>query len=99
MQTQAHEDHTDNFLQDAILYLSDARGIYIPRDFAECTYRECVWNVTDEDWAILLQGPDAEGYWDTWDDVLSRALVVEPETHAQYTLWQDGDLWLVPRQD
>ena len=79
---------------DAELYLSDARGIYLPRDFARIVRRELVSGVTDEDWAVLESGPDHEHYWDTWDSVLGCAsLTVGGVT---YTFDQDGDLFAVP---
>jgi hypothetical protein len=79
---------------EPLLWLNDARGIYIPRDFVQSIYRKNVPDVSDEDWAILNTGPEHELYWDAWDAVLSDA-VVHDET-GDYRLYQDGDLWLVP---
>ena len=45
------------------LLLSDARGVYIPRDFA--LYIEDMDNVTTEDKEILSAGPDHEWYWES----------------------------------
>ena len=81
---------------DAELYLSDARGIYIPRDFATSIKRECVANVSPEDWEVLAAGPDHEFYWDTWSDVERDAVITNPVTGRVFSLYQDGDLWLVP---
>jgi hypothetical protein len=80
---------------EPILLLNDARGIYIPRDFTSHVGRDNVTGVSDEDWATLAAGPDSEHYWETWDDVLSGA-VVTSTTHVKYRLNQDGDLWLIP---
>jgi hypothetical protein len=90
-------DETD--LTNAILYASSARGIYIPQFFAESVIRENVQGVPEEDWAILEAGPDHEWYWEAWNDVCDNALLVSPDTAAQYRLWQDGDLWLIPEED
>ena len=79
------------------LYLSDARGIYIPRDFALSIKRECVANVRAEDWEILATGPDHEFYWDTWSDVERDAIITNPVTGVVFCLYQDGDLWLAPK--
>lgn len=76
------------------LFLSDARGIYIPRDFAECVYRDKVTGVTDEDYAILAN-PEHEWYWEAWTEVLDNARITDTDGTV-YTLYQDGDLWLVP---
>jgi hypothetical protein len=81
---------------DMILYLNEMRGIYIPQNFVEETKRECVANVGAETWAILEAGPDHEWYWEAWDDVCRDAVLTDPETGTQYTIWQDGDCWLIP---
>ena len=51
---------------EPLLWLSDARGIYIPRDFASsfADRAKSVSGVTDEDWAILEEGPDHDWYWE-----------------------------------
>ena len=84
---------------EPILWLSDARGQYIPRDFAESFERSTrdthVSGVSAEDWAILEAGPDHEHHFETWDDVL-RDAVLTGRDGTKYTLHQDGDLWAVP---
>lgn len=81
--------------ENAILYADSARGIYIPQFFAESVRRELVQNVTQEEWNILESGPDHEYYWDVWNDVSSSAILTD-DFGDTWTLWQDGDLWLVP---
>ena len=73
-----------------ILLLSDARGVYIPRDFAtECEPLE--WGIDNDTVKILEAGPEHEQYWDAWDAVLDCA---EREVDGnRYRLLQDGDLW------
>jgi len=80
-----------------LLWLSDSRGIYIPRDFAKSfnDREKHVANVSNEDWNILQMGPEHEFYWETWDDVLDNAIVTD-ENSVKYFLHQNGDLWLVP---
>jgi hypothetical protein len=82
--------------ESAILFADSARGVFIPQHFAESVRRDCVTGVSAEDWAILESGPDTESYWDVWCDVESRAVVTAPLSGIAYTLYQDGDLWLVP---
>lgn len=82
---------------DMLLWLSDARGQYIPRDFAQ-SFKDRDKNVSGvsaEEWAILDAGPDHEWYWETWDDVCNNASVTD-DAGVKFTLHQDGDLWLVP---
>jgi hypothetical protein len=78
----------------ADLYADGNRGIYIPQHFAESVHREYVTGVSDEDWKTLEEGPDAEWYWDAWNNVLSNAKITAPDGREGY-LWQDGDLWVI----
>jgi hypothetical protein len=82
---------------ETLLWLSDARGIYIPRDFANSFTDRAkhVAGVADDNWTILEAGPDHEHYWEAWDVVLTNATVTDNNGHT-YTLHQDGDLWLIP---
>jgi len=76
------------------LVLSDRRGIYIPRDFAEVVRAFTCWSgFKDEDIEILLQGPDHEHYWDAWDSVLGSTKFTDSRDRTWY-LYQDGDLWI-----
>ena len=79
-----------------LLWLDEARGVYIPRDFALCFIDrdKAVTGVDPDDWAILEACPEHELYWDTWQDVCDNAKVTETDSTV-YTLWQDGTLWLV----
>lgn len=82
---------------DTMLWLSDARGIYIPRDFAT-SFKDrsaSVANVTDEEWRVLEAGPDHEDYWEVWSDVEQNTVVTD-EHGVKYRLYQNGDLWLIP---
>lgn len=79
-----------------MLWLSDARGVYIPRDFANSFTDRAKWvqGVDDATWAILEAGPDHDEYWDAWTDVCDNATVTDGSTVCR--LYQDGDLWLIP---
>ena len=81
---------------EVLLWLSDARGQYIPRDFA-CSFANrdaTVSGVTNEDWQALSAGPEHHWYWETWDSVCDNARITIEGT--VYTIYQDGDCWLVP---
>lgn len=90
-----------------LLWLNDARGVYIPRDFANSfsDRAKAVQGVSDEDWATLELGPDYqdesdltvynESYWDVWTDVCDNATVTD-EHGNKYRVYQDGDCWLIP---
>ena len=74
------------------LLLSDARGVYIPRDFVD-NFDLDKWHV-DNKYTYLLSSPDNEFYWDYWDVLLCVAYFVD-EYNNKWRLWQDGDLWAV----
>ena len=73
-----------------VLLLSDARGVYIPRDFVQ-GFNSKAWGVSNKDATILDQGPEHGWYWETWESVLNKAQC-EHEGYT-YRLHQDGDLW------
>jgi hypothetical protein len=83
---------------DMLLWLSDARGVYIPRDFANSFVErdKHVKGVSADDWTTLEAGPDHEWYWEAWQSVCDNATVTD-ENGVEYFIWQDGDCWLVPK--
>lgn len=86
------------FENDAILLFDSNRGIYIPQNFAEEIIRDYVSGVSDEVWKTLENGPDDEWYWEAWDSVMDSAEITVPEQPGiKFSLWQDGDVWLVPK--
>lgn len=77
-----------NKLSNIELLLSDARGIYIPRDFYE-DFDLDKWNLKAEE-LTELSDLENENYWDTWEYVLNNAYFVIDG--KKYTLYQEGDL-------
>jgi len=76
------------------LVLSDSRGIYIPRDFAEVARAGTCWSGYDDaDLDILIQGPEQESYWEAWDSVLATTKFTDSRDRI-WNLHQDGDLWI-----
>ncbi len=84
-------------VQDPILIISDAHGIYIPLVWAQRYGSAAVEkaNVKQEDVDILLQGPDHEWYWEAWDSVLNDFDHTD-EYGNQWFLYQEGDVWEYP---
>jgi hypothetical protein len=81
---------------ELMLWLSDGRGHYIPRDFAK-SFKDrdvAVSGVNPDDWATL-EDPDHEWYWEAWDNVQRDAIVTD-ENGNKYTVYQEGNCWLVP---
>lgn len=80
-----------------LLWLSDARGVYIPRDFALsfADRAKSVTGVDQETWETLERGPTDEWYWEAWESVLGYARIHDPKW-GEYRVYQDGDCWLIP---
>jgi len=79
-----------------VLYLDSARGIYIPRDFAQSFAKtKYISGVSNTDLEILEEGPNGALYWDVWTDVLNNAIITGDDG-IPYFLSQDNDLWLIP---
>lgn len=92
---------------DITLLLSDARGIYIPRDFTEfenlcerdgSELTEAHRNIINE-----LKNVDDEFYWENWETVLNEVCVYKEINNGQdiqvFFLHQDGDLWAIPKKN
>ena len=79
-------------MNNVCLLLSDARGVYIPRDFVQ-GFDMAQWGLDPNSWAVqTCAEPDADGYWDAWNDVMGKAKYVHTDGRV-YRLHQDGDLW------
>ena len=85
-------------LTHAELYADSNRGQFIPQFFAQSILREHVAGVTESQFAALEAGPDAEDYWDVWNEVQTNAVITDKEGR-KWSLYQDGDLWMIPDED
>jgi len=75
------------------LLLSDARGIFIPRDFTQTCKIDKFTGISEDD-IKECSDPDNEGYWDAWTKILDNAKYTHDDGRV-FTLHQDGDLWLI----
>ena len=77
------------------ILISDNQGIYIPQCFVKNFDME-LWGLSGEDCkediASILEGPGSEYYWESWENILVRATLIDEEGKEWY-LWQDGDLF------
>ena len=82
-------------MEAIIHFLDSARGIYIPRDFAQIVKREYIIGIDPEILDFLAQEDSQmhESYWDSWHEVLDNACIIVD--NVEYTLHHDGDLWLI----
>ena len=79
-------------MENSELILDGHHGVYIPQFFAQ-TWASSFDGINHNDVKVLLEGPEHEYYWDSWDTVLSDSSIVRHG--VEYMLHQDGDLWLV----
>ena len=80
-------------LDNVEILLSDARGIYIPRDFVQ-GFDLTRWEGISESDIEILQDPENEWYWESWESVLSNAKFKADDGRV-FSLWQDGDLFAI----
>lgn len=73
------------------LLLSDARGIYIPRDFVT-GFDLSKWTGIDLGDVAFCQDPENEWYWEAWESILNSASHLDDDGNV-WRLYQDGDLW------
>lgn len=87
--------------EGSILLVDECSGIYVPVRFARWAQEVAgvaVLNVTPADLDELARGPDVDGYWDLWDEILRDVELVDcANGGVHYTLYQDGGLWAVPK--
>ena len=73
------------------LLLDGNRGQYMPRDFLkEFKLKDFGLKVKDYK---HCKNPNSEYYWEAWDRLLVNARHIEDGN--EFTLYQDGDLWLI----
>lgn len=71
------------------ILVSDHQGIYIPQVFAE----RFNWSgISIDDLKTIEEGPDAEYYWEAWDNILNDAFHNDKDGFT-WRLYQDGDLF------
>lgn len=93
---EVFEDEEGN-LQQRVLLIDGAAGVYVPQEFATSWERDLWLGDTIGGQGCLdevLKGPDAEFYWESWEYILANA----SHTDKKGTKWhleQDGDLWAV----
>lgn len=93
-------------LSDAILFVDSSAGIYVPQRFARELCRDRVAltgldpDVIEDCLAACRLGPDAtDFYWESFDRLWDWLEITDKATGKRYTLYLDGDLWLVPVED
>lgn len=74
------------------LLVDDHHGVYVPKVFVT-NYDMSVWsNVDWDDIETIEKGPEAEWYWEAWQDIIDNATYVH-KGHTWYLTQQDGGLF------
>ena len=82
---------------EPVLLLDENNGIYIPKLFCKQCNPQNSYFVWDYDnCSEILLNPEHELYWEVWDEVLDSAYCIDPDNNIKYTLYQNGDLWIIP---
>lgn len=83
-------------MKELELLLDGHHGVYIPQLFAQYYGDKLKGQQPDISLDIdtLLAGPDGEFYWEAWEGILDGEYL--DDNGNKFTLYQSGDLWLVP---
>jgi hypothetical protein len=73
------------------IIVGDSQGVYIPESFVN-NWSEGWSAIEPEDVKIIEEGPEADFYWDAWDNILRDAFLVD-QNGREWHLYQDGDLF------
>ena len=88
----------EEYPDDVTLYLSEDRGIYIPRDFAESINRECI--IDREKWEVELDflikyDTKKDFYWETWQNILDHLKIKIGRRTYFFCQASPGDVWMI----
>ena len=67
-------------------------GIYCPQITIQSLLPEIVAQFEPDDVKTVLDGPDNEFYWESWENILDQTFTFEGKT---YRLEQDEDVWML----
>ena len=68
------------------------RGIYAPQQTILSLCEEIVNQLPKDAVNDVLDGPDNEWYWESWENILNQTFTFEGKT---YRLDQDEDVWMM----
>lgn len=82
-------------MPEAIILLLDShRGTNIPYDFIKEFNLDLFEGIERSDVDIIQEAPAHEWYWDAWASIIDQASYTDLSGN-KFTLWQDGDLFLI----
>jgi len=85
--------------QSPILLIDSRNGIYIPKMLAEWIIEGSI-KVKNRSEILCelaeLGNPDNEFYWDSMDDLMRKAILLDIDKNEYYLTYADSDLWAIP---
>jgi len=82
-------------MKEPEVFISSSAGIYIPQECCKEIQDKYISDALVGDFEVCRAGPDEEGYWDAWTSILDNFEATV--SGVTYYLYQDGDLWWVPK--
>ena len=92
---------TEPNTNETVFLINGAYGIYVPQKFAESAASGFVLGnevcrmegVSEENLAVLREGPDNACYEETWSQVIDNAKFIGLHSGTVWQLWQEDDLF------
>ena len=88
----------ENYPDDVTLYISEDRGVYIPKVFAEVIRNENIINRQefDDDLDFLIKYDTTKDfYWETWQNILDNMRVRIGRRTYFFSQVVPGDVWMI----
>jgi hypothetical protein len=85
--------------ENTFLFIDGNRGIYVPVEFAKRMNGTDVPPEFEEDLDCIRKGPDEEGYWDSWANIVDNFKLKLADGSNGILYESDGDLFIVPENE
>lgn len=72
-------------------------GIYCPQLTIKDLIDDIVSQLPAEDVQTVLDGPDNEFYWESWENILNTSFIIDDGENKRYYLYQDEDVWMLEK--
>lgn len=78
-------------------FVDSHHGIYSGQIFAQSLDFSQVEGISQDDWDILLAGPDHEHYVEVWADELQN-VIVKDSNGKRFLVWENEGIFLYPEE-
>lgn len=80
--------------EDMQLAIDSHHGVYVPQFFVQQFDKYRISNIRKDVLDSLLNGPDDEFYWESWDVYLNSTF--KDDNNVKHYIFQNEDLWFIP---